>query len=234
MIQERLESTSLIAEIMSGFAERTGLAEGSGPPRRYLWTDAFAVCNFLELYRETGKDRYRRDALKLVDQVHHVLGKHREDDPREGWISGLDEREGELHPTRGGLRIGKERNERGADQLFEDREEWNRDGQYFHYLTKWMHALDRVAWATGEANYHAWAVELAQAAHAGFAHVPAGGGRRRIYWKMSIDLSRPLTPSMGQHDPLDGLITYQQLQAGIGRFGEVRHGAGPDETRSWK
>ena len=30
---------------------------------------------------------------------------------------------------------------------------------------------------------------------------------------MSIDLSRPLVPSMGQHDPLDGLITYRQLQA---------------------
>jgi len=30
---------------------------------------------------------------------------------------------------------------------------------------------------------------------------------------MSIDLSYPLVASMGQHDPLDGLITYQQLQA---------------------
>lgn len=34
-----------------------------------------------------------------------------------------------------------------------------------------------------------------------------------MYWKMSIDLSSPLVPSMGQHDPLDGLITYLQLQA---------------------
>jgi hypothetical protein len=30
---------------------------------------------------------------------------------------------------------------------------------------------------------------------------------------MSIDLSYPLVPSMGQHDPLDGWITYHQLQA---------------------
>jgi hypothetical protein len=30
---------------------------------------------------------------------------------------------------------------------------------------------------------------------------------------MSIDLSYPLVPSMGHHDPLDGLITYSQLQA---------------------
>jgi len=30
---------------------------------------------------------------------------------------------------------------------------------------------------------------------------------------MSIDLSYPLVPSMGLHDPLDGFITYSQLQA---------------------
>jgi hypothetical protein len=33
-----------------------------------------------------------------------------------------------------------------------------------------------------------------------------------MYWKMSIDLSRPLVQSMGQHDSLDGFITYNQLQ----------------------
>jgi hypothetical protein len=30
---------------------------------------------------------------------------------------------------------------------------------------------------------------------------------------MSIDLSLPLVPSMGQHDPLDGFVTYNELQA---------------------
>lgn len=29
---------------------------------------------------------------------------------------------------------------------------------------------------------------------------------------MSIDLTRPLVPSMSQHDPLDGLVTYNELQ----------------------
>ena len=33
-----------------------------------------------------------------------------------------------------------------------------------------------------------------------------------MYWKMSIDLTYPLVPSMGQHDPLDGLVTYCELQ----------------------
>ena len=38
-----------------------------------------------------------------------------------------------------------------------------------------------------------------------------------MYWKMSIDLSYPLVPSMGHHDPLDGFITYLQLQAVCGK-----------------
>jgi hypothetical protein len=53
----------------------------------------------------------RELAVRLVDQVHHVLGRHRDDDPRSGWISGLSEKEGELHPNIGGLRIGKELND---------------------------------------------------------------------------------------------------------------------------
>ena len=38
---------------------------------------------------------------------------------------------------------------------------------------------------------------------------------------MSIDLSRPLVDSMGQHDPLDGLITHQQLEATAKLFPET-------------
>jgi hypothetical protein len=53
------------------------------------------------------KRTYADLALQLVDQVHHVLGRYRADDTRTGWISGLGEREGESHPTCGGLRIGK-------------------------------------------------------------------------------------------------------------------------------
>jgi len=196
---------------MTDFAERTGLSPEGKTPRRYLWTDAFAVCNFLELFRRTGDVRYRDLALRLVQQVHSVLGRHRPDDTREGWISGLGEEEGGRHPTVGGLRIGKPMKERGPGEPFDERLEWERDGQYFHYLTKWMHALGRVARVTGESVYNAWAMELARAAHARFVY-SASSGRRRMAWKMSIDLSRPLVSSMGQHDPLDGLVTFRQLQ----------------------
>jgi hypothetical protein len=66
---------------------------------------------------------------------------------------------------------------------------------------------------TGEPNYNRWAIELAKAAHAGFTYRPKGGGQKRMYWKMSIDLSYSLVTSMGQHDPIEGLITYSELQA---------------------
>ena len=204
--------TAHVQEIMRDFARITGLEPVSDRPKRYLWTDAFAVCNYLGLFHRTGDTRWRDLAERLVWQVHHTLGRHRDDDPRKGWISGLSESEGELHPTRGGLRIGKPLGERNPDVPYDDRLEWDQDGQYFHYLTRWMHALNRMSRVTKEQKYNQWAIELAQAAHAAFTFVPPAGGRPRMCWKMSIDLSRPLVPSMGQHDPLDGFITYSELQ----------------------
>jgi hypothetical protein len=207
------EDVSTVREIMMGFADLTGLSPAGKAPRRYLWTDAFAVCNFLELHRQTRDEEYKHLALRLVDQVHHILGRHREDDSRNGWISGLSEEEGRRHPTAGGLRIGKGMNERNPREPYDEHLEWDRDGQYYHYLTKWMHALNRVSRVTGNPAFNVWAIELAKAAHARFTYLPSRASGKRMYWKMSIDLSRPLVPSMGQHDPLDGLITYLQLQA---------------------
>jgi hypothetical protein len=182
-------------DFMLSFAERTGLDGGQRAPTspdRYLWTDAFAVCNLLCL-GET------ESALRLVDQVHAVLAAAPAPD----------------HPTRGGLRIGKKLPEREPGEPADERLEWDRDGQYFHYLTKWMHALDQVARWTRQGRFNVWARELAEAAFRAFTYVPTGAptSGRRMYWKMSVDLSRPLVSSMGHHDPLDGYVTYRQLQA---------------------
>lgn len=199
--------------LMDRFAAATGVDSAGGPSgvsRRYLWTDAFAVCNWLGLGEV---DRARR----LVDQVHQVLGRHRDDDPRQGWISGLPAEEGASRPTAGGLRIGKPLPERRTDEPYDPQLEWERDGQYYHYLTRWMRALQRVSAATGEARYHEWAVELAVVGFDRFAH-GIGPVPNRLYWKMSIDLSRPQVPSMGQHDPLDGYVAMSELHA---------RGAGP-------
>lgn len=198
---------------MADFSDRTGLTAGRQAPKRYLWTDAFGVCNFLELFQQTGAEKYLYKAIALVDQVHTVLGKHCDDDLRRGWISGFGEEEGRKHPTIGGLRIGKKLNERAPGEPFDERLEWDRDGQYFHYLTKWMHALCRVGQVTGKAHYHRWALELAKTAHARFTYAVPSSRKKRMYWKMSVDLSRPQVSSMGHHDPLDALIIYLQLSA---------------------
>lgn len=217
--------TAVAEKIMRDFAHATGLS-GEKAPRRYLWTDAFAVCNFLGLYRQTGNEVYRDLAFRLVNQVHHVLGQHREDDPRQGWLSGLSEEVGSKHPTSGGLRIGKRLPERQPGQPLDRRLEWERDGQYYHYLTKWMVALDRATQVSGDLLYNRWARELAKKAHAAFVHRAGPGSPGRIYWKLSIDLSRPLVPSMGHHDPLDGYITYSQLQVTA-----AQHDEPPPEPR---
>jgi hypothetical protein len=156
--------------------------------------------------------------------VHESLGRHRTDSGRNGWISGLGEAEGREHPTRGGLRIGKPLPERRADEPYDQGFEWPRDGQYFHYLTRWMHALACMARATNECRYLEWAVDLAEVAHGAFTYVDPEDGRRRMRWKMSINLARPLVATMGHHDPLDGMLTCVELQAALACF-PVPHAA---------
>lgn len=193
--------------LMERFGEATGVTS-EARPRRYLWTDAFAVCNWLGL----GEEELAR---RLIGQVHEVLGRHRADDPREGWLSGLSEEEGRRRPTAGGLRIGKPFPDRSPDELYDPQLEWERDGQYFHYLTRWMRALSRSAGVTGDARYREWATELGLVAFDRFSH-GIGPVPNRLYWKMSVDLSRPVVPSMGQHDPLDGYVVLSELRDGPG------------------
>jgi hypothetical protein len=181
-MEERLDQA---AAILDDFA-----AQG----RRYLWTDAFAVMTWIGLHERTGERRFLELARHLIDEVHEALG-----------APGSDK----AHPTARGLRIGKPLPERRPDEPYDAELEWERDGQYYHYLTKWMHALERAASATHDERYRRWAVELAQAAHRAFAYPP--GEPKRLYWKMSVDLSRPVVPSMGAHDPLDGLVAAASL-----------------------
>ena len=83
-----------------------------------------------------------------------------------------------------------------------------------------MHALNCASRVTGDPTYTRWAMELAQTTHTRFTYAPPTGDRKRMYWKMSIDLTYPLVPSMGQHDPLDGFVTYSELQATAEGLGE--------------
>jgi hypothetical protein len=222
------ERVARAAELMLRFAERTGVS-ASRPGRRYLWTDAFGVANFLGLARETGEARYRELALQLIEKVHGDLGRHRRDDPREGRLGSATEE----HPTRAGLRIGKPLPERGPAERLDPQLEWDRDGQYFHYLTKWMHALDLATRVTGLPVYNQWARELAETAREAFSY-SGPGGAQRMYWKMSIDLSRPLVSSMGQHDPLDGYVTVAELRETAEALGDSERPRLADEMASFE
>ncbi len=205
-------------ELMQAFAERTGI-QTQAQGRRYLWTDAFAVCNFIALAEHTSDTAYLDSARVLIDAVHQALGSYRDDDSRRGRLSGLAGTDAQNYPTVGGLRIGKALAERGKTEPYDEQKEWDRDGQYFHYLSKWMHALDTMARAVGEVKYNRWAVELAKTAHRAFTFT-APDGTRRMYWKMSTDLTRPLVSSTGQHDALDAYITYLELSVTASSFGD--------------
>lgn len=162
-----------------------------GRSRRYLWSDAFGVCNYISLYYAEGKPELLAQADALIQDVHDELGCYRDSQQRLGNAS-LDA------PTLGGLRIGKE-NEPD-------------DGQYYHYLTKWMFALNRMSIARDDPKYNTWAIQLATTAHKHFVIHGLGGHALRMVWKMSVDLQHTLVTSEGNLDPIDGFVTYRLLQ----------------------
>lgn len=185
---------------------------GAGGHRgRYLWTDAFGVVNFITLSKETSSPVYLTLAKQLAKTVHDVLGRTRDGTSR---LPGATDDE----PLNGGLRIGKLAAS-GPDC----------DGQYHHYLTLWMFALNRLALATGEKEYSQQAVQLAKAVHPHFVVRSQHTGRPpetglplplRMVWKVSTDMQDVLVPSEGHLDAATGFVVYRLLQ----RTAEHMHG----------
>jgi hypothetical protein len=161
---------------------------------RYLWTDAFGVVNFLTLHKELKEDKYLILAKRLVVRVHDILGWTRDGKSR---LPGATDD----NPLGGGLRIGKE--EAGGP---------DGDGQYHHYLTLWMFALNRLSIASGMATYNDQAIALARAIHPRF-FIDRTSPSARMVWKISMDMSRPLAPSQGRLDATTGFVVYRLLQA---------------------
>lgn len=184
-------------------AEWTPPATAEGHRGRYLWTDGFAVVNFLTLYKLTEEERYLIFAKRLISTVHNILGYTRDGKSR---LPGATDE----FPLAGGLRIGKH-NETGPDG----------DGQYFHYLTVWMFALNRVTVVTGDQWYNDQAISMAKSVLPHFM-TNTTSERPRMYWKVSMDLSHPLVLSEGNLDPIDGYVTYRLLQTTSGKS-EVLH-----------
>ncbi|PTU20488.1 hypothetical protein P175DRAFT_0531825 [Aspergillus ochraceoroseus IBT 24754] len=175
-------------------------ANSGGHRGRYLWTDAFGLLNLVTLHQETRRSNpdannpYLVLARRLAETVHDVLGHTRDGASR---LPGASD----ANPLGGGLRIGKV-NEYGSDG----------DGQYHHYLTLWMFALNRLSLATGDPAYNQQAIALARAIHRPF-FINRGSDRPRMVWKMDVNLSRPLVASEGNLDPIDGFVVFRLLQA---------------------
>jgi hypothetical protein len=208
-LPENKVETDIGRKAMDDFAQRSGIDGDAGDStRRYLWTDAFAVQSFFGLSHIYASDKNFNRAFKLIQLVHEHLGKHHPKDERTGWISGLPEEEGEKHPTITGLRIGKNMPEREPTVPFNERLEWERDGQYFHYITRWIDALLQAHQETNDRKYAVRAAELMKATEKFFYK---SGRNIRMYWKMSVDLSRPLVTSMGALDPLEGYMCAKSI-----------------------
>lgn len=204
--------TEKAKELLQNYLERTGVSGNGDTPTRYLWTDAFAVQGLFGLHHISGNEQYRKQALHLIDQVHEHLGTFHPGDSRKGRISGLSEEEAALHPTIAGLRIGKKLPERREDESYNTLLEWERDGQYFHYLTRWIQTLLLAYKETDSKRFSLWALELMLAAE---KFIYREDNHIGMYWKMDTTLSRPMVASTGAHDPLEGMICAKNIQLAI-------------------
>lgn len=150
----------------------------------------------------TAQPLYLNHAKSLVTAVHSTLGRTRD---LSSYLPGASA----SNPLAGGLRIGKE-NATGPDG----------DGQYHHYLTLWMFALNRLSVTSGEKQYNDQAISLAKAIHPHFMY-NRSSSRPRMYWKMSMDLKEPLVRSEGNLDPVDGYVIFRLLQKTDGEDSSV-------------
>lgn len=180
---------------------------------RYLWTDAFGLVNLVTLSREASPSPSSPAsptllalAKRLARAVHDTLGRTRDGTSR---LLGATDAE----PLRGGLRIGKP-DATGPDA----------DGQYHHYLTLWMFALNRLSLAADEPAWNDLAVQLARAVHPAFVRRrgPDGAGRPAMAWKLSTDLRRVLVASEGHLDAATGRAVYALLQRTAAAQGRPR------------
>ena len=80
---------------------------------------------------------------------------------------------------------------------FDERLEWDRDGQYFHYLTKWIHALCQAAFVTGDFGMLGGRLSSERQLSKDLLARSESGEVVGIYWKMSTDSPDRSFPRLG-------------------------------------
>ena len=142
---------------------------------------------------------YRRACDKLVKTVHECLGSPRSNDKDDAMKIDLSPSSPTGHV---GLRIGKLHSTKVTDYGMEY------DGQYWHYVDKWLLALAR----SGHVNE---GVHIAKSCFLAFFDADHGG----IRWKLSVDSTAP--PSLRYAGPSDdalvALIVFSILEAARAR-----------------
>jgi hypothetical protein len=180
-------------------ADEAGLCAG-GKQRRYLWTDAFGVLAYLSLAEQTSEtQKYNQAANKLIDEVHECLGK-----PRSNKKADQMTPDTTLSPTGYvGLRIGKTESRQVTDYGM------RYDGQYWHYVDKWLLALARAGRIED-------GVRIAKSVFPHFfdAGSKGDGWDGGIRWKLSVDATPPpsLQRAHASDDTLVALIVFRMLE----------------------
>lgn len=178
--------------------------------RRYLWTDAFGVLNFVTMaqrYPESRRAVLLDAAKKLIDSVHATLGQ-----PRSSAFP-MAVQAGSTYGFKG-LRIGKEKARASSDARMEY------DGMYWHYLDKWFFALLRYYQVSGDLDALRDVVSLIKAIHPAFMQKSRTGQPLGLHWKMNSDLT-PI-PESGRaypnDDALSGYLMYSLVRhASLGK-----------------
>jgi hypothetical protein len=185
--------------------------EGEQCQRRYLWTDAFGVLNFVTMaqrYPESRRAVLLDAARQLIDSVHATLGQ-----PRSPTLPMAAQADGTPYGYRG-LRIGKVNARTSSDAGMEY------DGMYWHYLDKWCFALLRYHQVSGDVGALRQAVHLIKTLHPAFMHKSGAGKPLGLRWKVNTDLT-PIA-GLGQaypnDDALSGYLMYTLVRhASVGQ-----------------
>eukprot|EP00005_Dracoamoeba_jomungandri_P005533 CAMPEP_0174260792 /NCGR_PEP_ID=MMETSP0439-20130205/10537_1 /TAXON_ID=0 /ORGANISM="Stereomyxa ramosa, Strain Chinc5" /LENGTH=337 /DNA_ID=CAMNT_0015345121 /DNA_START=221 /DNA_END=1234 /DNA_ORIENTATION=+ len=165
--------------------------------RRYLWTDAFGVLNFVSLASLSKDEDKRRGfldaAITLVEVVHESLGR-----PRSEEFPMLKDEESPSGYA--GLRIGKNRARTKSDAGM------SLDGMYFHYVDKWLFALLRLGQESGDLKFIRQAAKFVKCLNPLFVDPTSGA----IRWKINMDGSpiQGIEQTRVNDDTLNAYIIY--------------------------
>lgn len=185
--------------------EEAGLCS-DGKQRRYLWTDAYGVLSYVSIAQRyeaegnpTEAEKYKRAADTLVNVVHQCLGSPRSNKPEDRMTKDDASPTGHV-----GLRIGKLYSRKVTDYGM------TFDGQYWHYVDKWLLALAR-------SGHVSEGIQIAKSCFPYFfdACADGTGWAGGIRWKLNVDASAPpsLERARASDDTLVALIVFSILQA---------------------